>query len=82
MSTETIVLMPIKTDKHLKDEVTALFKSRWLTLTSGVNLLLRQFVQTKKLTISFVDEIEDLNAEEVKNMNTINNLSSFMDSIP
>lgn len=82
MTSSTLVLMPIKTEKQLKDEATLLFKSRGLTLTSGINLLLRQFVQTKKLTISFSDEFEDLNTEELKQLNTMSDLSSFMDSIP
>jgi antitoxin component of RelBE/YafQ-DinJ toxin-antitoxin module len=82
MVSQDTVLMPIKTNIALKEEATEIFKSRGLTLTSGVNLLLRDFVRTKKLVISFSDEIEELNPEEVKKMNTLKNMSSFLDSIP
>lgn len=45
-----------KIDNKIKEQAQALAKSFWLTLSSLINVQLRNFISTKKLTIGEVDD--------------------------
>jgi antitoxin component of RelBE/YafQ-DinJ toxin-antitoxin module len=81
--TDELVLMPIKTKKSIKTQASSLFRSRWLTLTAWVNLLLTNMIHTKQLNISFdADEAVNLDDIELPHLEWMKNLTSFLDSIP